>query len=128
MSAAGMTVGNHTLSHPNMASLGEQDQREEIAGAWEALRGRPGVVASLALPFGYSNEVSERAAAAARCESVMGGAGVNRPLDLRRVSRVALSSGGPATLFALAEVVEPIKAKLVQLFRLRRPAWQRVPT
>jgi hypothetical protein len=25
-------------------------------------------------------------------------------------------------------VVEPIKAKLVQLFRLRRPAWQRVPT
>jgi hypothetical protein len=76
----------------------------------QALRGRPGSTTSLAYPFGFYNESSERAAAVLGCSSVMTIGGVNRALDLRRVARVPVPPGGPAALFAQMEVVEPVKA------------------
>ncbi|WP_157972341.1 polysaccharide deacetylase family protein [Saliphagus sp. LR7] len=53
LSAAGWTVGSHTLSHPNLAELDREDQRAEIEGSrrWLEERGFEGA-RYFAYPFG----------------------------------------------------------------------------
>jgi peptidoglycan/xylan/chitin deacetylase (PgdA/CDA1 family) len=118
----GVTVGNHTASHPNLTRLDAAAQSKEMAEGQEALRDRPGTTTSLAYPFGLYNDESERAAGSLGCSSVMTIGGVNRPLDLRRVARVPAASGGPARLFAQMEVVEPVKAGVRRWLRRRLPS------
>lgn len=57
LSAAGWTVGSHTLSHPNLAELDREDQRAEIEGSrqWLAERGFEGS-RYFAYPFGGFDE------------------------------------------------------------------------
>lgn len=126
MASRGVTIGNHTVTHPNLPRLSEQEQREEIVSAWHQIREHAGTVPSLAVPFGYYDSVSEAIATECGASSVMMLTGVNRPLDLRRVARVQVGAGGPATLFSMMEVVEPVKTTLARWLGVRRDAG--VPT
>jgi peptidoglycan/xylan/chitin deacetylase (PgdA/CDA1 family) len=55
MVAAGMTIGCHTRSHPNLTSLGQQRAWDEIAGAKSALEADGFNVDTFAYPYGAYN-------------------------------------------------------------------------
>lgn len=58
-----ITIGSHTINHPNLASLSEEQQRAEIFGGKQELEkqlGRP--VYDLAYPYGSFNETSVKLA------------------------------------------------------------------
>jgi peptidoglycan/xylan/chitin deacetylase (PgdA/CDA1 family) len=54
--AAGMTVGCHTLSHPNLTSLGQDRARDEIAGAKAILEADGFKIDTFAYPYGAYNK------------------------------------------------------------------------
>ena len=104
-----ITFGNHTMTHPNMERLDEDEQRREIIGAHEKLLTRLKRVHSFAHPFGHRGskaaEIAEQAGAL--CSVEVGGAnGTIRPL---RIGRVHLSNQPVPEMFARMEVVEPVK-------------------
>jgi peptidoglycan/xylan/chitin deacetylase (PgdA/CDA1 family) len=55
MIAAGMTIGCHTRSHPNLTALGQQRAWDEIAGAKAALEADGFNVDTFAYPYGAYN-------------------------------------------------------------------------
>jgi peptidoglycan/xylan/chitin deacetylase (PgdA/CDA1 family) len=117
LAANGITFGNHTRSHPNLARLSLAQQRAEMLEAEEALAGHPGWVKSLAYPFGDHTTDTRQLALSLGYESVMLVGGVRAPLDRSRVSRVPVSPSGTATFFAEVEVVAPMKGLLRKLIR-----------
>jgi peptidoglycan/xylan/chitin deacetylase (PgdA/CDA1 family) len=123
MAQAGLTFGNHTASHPNLARLGEAAQSAEIARAQDALASHVGRPTSLAYPFGLYDAASRRVAARVGFTSVMEVGGVNDfPAALHRVARLPVGAWGCAALFAELEVVAPVKARARRLLtRFRRP-------
>lgn len=69
--ADGITVGSHTESHPSLAALSAEEQRQEIAGArrrLETLTGKS--VTSFAYPFGGVDDVSACTVAIAQEEGI----------------------------------------------------------
>lgn len=66
VAAAGVEIGAHSVSHPELDQLANAELRRELGGAKSALEDRlGGAVTGLAYPFGYSNRrVREMAAAA----------------------------------------------------------------
>jgi peptidoglycan/xylan/chitin deacetylase (PgdA/CDA1 family) len=67
LAAAGMEVGSHTLTHPNLAALRNGELEEEISGSktrLERLADAP--VRGFAYPFGKRSHVSEEAARTVR--------------------------------------------------------------
>lgn len=119
MAEAGITFGSHTATHPNLARLSEIDQRAELVASRDFVAGLPGSCASLAYPFGDHTAVTKDIAVELGFTSIMEVGGANDPVDLRRVARVPVNSGGAARLFAELEVVTPIKA-LALRWRRRR--------
>jgi peptidoglycan/xylan/chitin deacetylase (PgdA/CDA1 family) len=112
MAAHGITFGNHTGSHPNLARLSPEAQRAEIASGARALAGRPGARTDLALPFGLGGETAAAAARDAGCRLVLGLGGVNAGRVGPVVARVPMASESEAVFFADLEVVTPVKAFL----------------
>lgn len=108
----GVTFGNHTMSHPNLAAITRDKQRAEIAGAQDMLIARIGEVTSLAYPFGHHNDETARIAGAIGLKSMAEVGGTNVPLKARSIGRVHVSATTDAGLFAQMEVVEPVKARL----------------
>ena len=112
MREQGFSFGNHTVSHPSLPSLSEEQQRAELRDAREQLSQALGPVASAAYPFGDHDAATRRIALAEGHRSLMEVGGVNSPLDLQRVARVQVSSSSVAGFFADLEVATPIKAFL----------------
>ena len=104
-----ITFGNHTMTHPNMERLDEDEQRLEIVGAHEILLPRLKRVHSFAHPFGHrGSKAAEIAAEAGSLCSVEVGGG-NRTIRPLRIGRVHLSDQSVAEMFARMEIVEPVK-------------------
>ena len=120
----GMTFGNHTATHANLAlcspDVTESELNELIS------RPPPGFRRTLAYPFGIYTDVAREMAVAVGHQSIMQLGGVNRPLALSSVARTPVSARTHAELFAEMEVVAPIKALLRGLFR-RDPYGYRHP-
>jgi len=117
MSAAGMSFGNHTCSHPPLAQLEREACREEIRGAALALAQLPGATDSLAYPFGSRTEDTRRVALELGIRSILEVEGVNSPLDPTRIGRIKVGSDSVAVLFARMEIVEPVKSRLKRWLR-----------
>ena len=126
MARAGLTFGNHTASHPNLARLSEAAQSAEIARAQDELAAHVGRPTSLAYPFGLYDAASRRVASALGFTSVLEVGGVSDfSAALHRVARVPVGAWGCAALFAELEVVAPVRARahrLLARFQRARPA------
>jgi peptidoglycan/xylan/chitin deacetylase (PgdA/CDA1 family) len=89
--AHGIGVGAHTRSHPELTTIGPDEQRDEIDGARGDLQRRFGAaVRTFAYPFGdCSSRVAERVAAAGFDAACGSRSGVNDPatplMQLRRL-------------------------------------------
>jgi peptidoglycan/xylan/chitin deacetylase (PgdA/CDA1 family) len=110
MCGQGITFGNHTATHPNLARLTEAQQHGELVRARAALAGWSGAANSLAYPFGNHNAISRALAQNLGFESVMAVGGVNRPLDRYGIARVVVFGGSAPLIFAELEVLAPVKA------------------
>ncbi|MDA8348480.1 MAG: polysaccharide deacetylase family protein [Pseudomonadota bacterium] len=111
----GITFGNHTTNHPNMATLDAIRQKEVIGQALSCLTAKLGTVTSLAYPFGDHNQTSRRIALEAGHTTIMEVGGVNNPLDLTRVARSILTGRSDAQRFAELEIVAPAWGYLKKL-------------
>jgi peptidoglycan/xylan/chitin deacetylase (PgdA/CDA1 family) len=126
MRNAGVTFGNHTYSHPNLALLPDAECRDEIArgarsdGGKERVPG--GVHPTLAYPFGSYTESVRRTALELGVVSLAEIGGWNRPLELTRLARTPVYATTDAEFFAELEVVYPVKTRLRRLLSGRRQA------
>ncbi|GIH90801.1 polysaccharide deacetylase family protein [Planobispora siamensis] len=69
---AGATVENHTLTHPDLHTLGYEGQRAEICGASKLIRGQTGTAPWLLRPpFGNHNTLTRRAAKACGVKALL---------------------------------------------------------
>lgn len=114
MARAGMTFGNHTNSHPNLARLEDAEQEAEVAGGRDGVRRALGVWPnSLAYPFGQPGERARQYALETGHTTIMELGGFNPvELDRARVGRVLVTQDHPALLFAEIEIVPRVKALL----------------
>jgi peptidoglycan/xylan/chitin deacetylase (PgdA/CDA1 family) len=110
---SGITVGNHTWSHPSLAALTGEAQHRDMDLARAALDSLPNWVPSLAYPFGDCNEQSAAQALATGHETICEVGGANRPVRPDRIARIPISPWTtPARLFAAVEVVATLKGLL----------------
>ncbi|HEY2715323.1 MAG TPA: polysaccharide deacetylase family protein [Solirubrobacterales bacterium] len=65
LAAGGWEIGSHTLTHPRLTKLGDEELRHELEGSRRLVAARLGRCDTLAYPFGAWDERVERAAAAA---------------------------------------------------------------
>ena len=99
-----VTVGAHTVTHSELASLDREAQATELAGsraALEALIGRS--VTQLAYPFGHADSITAETPGLARAAGfaaayVNGGGAVRAADDAYRLPRVYASDWDPAAL------------------------------
>jgi peptidoglycan/xylan/chitin deacetylase (PgdA/CDA1 family) len=120
MSRQGMTFGNHTATHPNLAQLTEEEERCELMRARQALETCDGAVNSLAYPFGNFSAVSRELASELGFATIMLVGGANRPFDRHGIGRLVLSGASAPVLFAELEVVPPVKALVKAALRAAR--------
>jgi peptidoglycan/xylan/chitin deacetylase (PgdA/CDA1 family) len=59
---AGHEIGSHTMTHPNLAKLSEQETEAEIAGSFEVLTRELGQVKHFAWPYGHFSDFNPIAA------------------------------------------------------------------
>jgi peptidoglycan/xylan/chitin deacetylase (PgdA/CDA1 family) len=109
MCAAGVSFGNHTVSHPNLARLMPADQYLEISRATAIIASHVRAAPALALPFGLGGPDVAAAAHDAGCTMVLGLGGTNRSPQDPTVARVPMATASLAVLFAELEVVTPCK-------------------
>jgi peptidoglycan/xylan/chitin deacetylase (PgdA/CDA1 family) len=117
MQRCGISFGNHTMSHPNLARLTKDEQTFEIAGAQDVINKRIGCATSLAYPFGHLSDQTANIASGLGLTSMAEVGGTNFPLCAHKIGRVHVSATTHAGLFAQMEVVEPIKAHLRKWLR-----------
>lgn len=127
LAGAGLTVGNHTWSHPSLPCLPVPAQIEEIARGMAALAHLRHSVPSFAFPFGDASEPARAAATAGGHRTICDVGGVNRPGEPHRIARVPLHPhAAPAAIFAELEVVATLKG-LVKSWLARRRRAARTP-
>ncbi|WP_244894111.1 polysaccharide deacetylase family protein [Planobispora rosea] len=72
MREAGVTIENHTLTHPDLRALGYEGQRAEICGASRLIRRQVGTGPWLLRPpFGNHNTLTRRAAKACGVKALL---------------------------------------------------------
>ncbi len=124
LQASGLTVGNHTWSHPSVPRLEPAECLDEVRGGAAALSHLPHWVASFAYPFGDCNPAARDTALQTGHRTVCEVGGVNAPLRCDRIARVPVHPhAGSAGLFAELEVVATVKGlarSLVERLGLRR--------
>ncbi len=89
MAEAGAEFGSHTLSHPVLSTLGDEELRQELLDSRSRVRDRLGHCDLLAYPFGAWDARVERAAADAGYRFAftlpIGAQGTATPLSIPRV-------------------------------------------
>ncbi|MFF3443066.1 polysaccharide deacetylase family protein [Streptosporangium sp. NPDC002721] len=69
---AGATIENHTLTHPNLPTLGYEGQKAEICGVSKLIRRHTGTAPTLFRPpFGNHNTLTRRAAKACGIDALL---------------------------------------------------------
>jgi peptidoglycan/xylan/chitin deacetylase (PgdA/CDA1 family) len=104
-SDAGLTIGSHSHSHPELSRLTDQSQCHELERSKEILESRLGrKIQALAYPFGWPgayNKATRTAAAQTGYRLAFSGcAGVNRPgtLDAYEINRLGVGSADSLVL------------------------------
>jgi hypothetical protein len=112
--AAGMEIGGHTRTHPNLRRVDDpQTMREEIGGCYEDLARFVQPPVAFAYPFGYSEFMSDAADEAIRCAgfqisfSFIHGFASRQSLNTYRLPRIHASHGEDYQAFRLATAVAP---------------------
>jgi peptidoglycan/xylan/chitin deacetylase (PgdA/CDA1 family) len=116
---AGVTFGNHTVSHYGLARLDPASCAAEIRQAAARLAEVPGTVPSLAFPFGRRHEETRPLALALGIGSLAEVGGSNVRFDRTRIARVSVTRQSVGGLFAQMAVLEPAKAWLARARRKR---------
>ncbi len=127
MSREGVEMGAHTVTHPELPGLSDEDLRREIRGSKEAIEqrlGRP--VSSFCYPRGRFDDRVERAVAGAgfalACTTLPGAVSpADPPLRLRRTF-IARDDGPRDFLHKLAGTWDALHAARQRLGRDRAPA------
>jgi peptidoglycan/xylan/chitin deacetylase (PgdA/CDA1 family) len=114
LAKAGVSFGNHTVSHYDLARLDSMSCAAEIRGAAARLAQVPGAVRSLAFPFGRRTEETRQLALALGIGSLAEVGGSNARFDRTRIARVSVTHQSVAGLFAQMALVEPAKAWLAR--------------
>jgi hypothetical protein len=117
MASAGVSFGNHTVSHPPLARVPLDACRDELRVAASVLEHLPGAATTLAYPFGSHDDQTRRIAQELGHCSLLEVEGVNSPFDATRIGRIKVGAHSAAVLFARMEVVEPLKAALKRMSR-----------
>ena len=121
MAQNGITFGNHSASHAVLSRLSEEECRQELSTARDALQNLPGSIPSLAYPFGSWNKATRRIAIELGCTTLLDVEGLNHPMDPLNVGRLNVTSISPAVLFARMELVAPLRFCVKRLLlKLRR--------
>jgi len=115
MAEHGISFGNHTAAHPNMARLTESTQLEQMQLGRQALLSRGLSCTSLACPFGIATQATGRLATQLGHRSVMELGGGNQRLDLLHIGRLLPRATTDAALFAELEIVAPVFSLLRSL-------------
>lgn len=111
MNGAGISFGNHSRTHPNMARLTEEAQIAEIRSAQSDLENHIKVT-SFAHPFGHKGPTTARLVSQAGLTTAANVGGYNRPVSRLSLGRTHISNESVRGLFARMEIVEPIKELL----------------
>jgi peptidoglycan/xylan/chitin deacetylase (PgdA/CDA1 family) len=114
LAAAGVSFGNHTASHYDLARLDSASCAAEIGRAAVRLAAVPGAVPSLAFPFGRRNEETRQVALSLGIGSLAEVGGSNARFDRTRIARVSVKHQSVGGLFAQMALVEPAKAWLAR--------------
>ena len=108
--SSGITVGNHTWSHPSVTRLEPAECFDEVKGGAARLSHLPHWVPSFAFPFGDRNRAARDAALQTGHRTMCEVGGVNAPFRSDRIARVPVRPhAGSAGLFAELEVVATVK-------------------
>lgn len=108
----GITVGSHTWSHPNLASLGERELVAEITQSRDWLRAEFGHKALnwLAYPYGIdSSRVRQAVADASYAGALRIDGGWHRPAEVSRYARPRLSIGSGFRLRGLRSRINGVR-------------------
>jgi len=108
----GITVGSHTWSHPNLASLDERELVAEITQSRDWLRAEFGHKALnwLAYPYGIdSGKVRHAVANASYAGALRIDGGWHRPADVSRYARPRLSIGSGFRLRGLRSRINGVR-------------------
>ncbi len=103
-------IASHTVSHPDLETLNEEQQRHEIVDSktdLEAIIGRP--VWTFAYPLGHFDETSEALAAQTYIASVaIRGGRTQKPADIDTLRRLRIASLRGASLRLFLEGSDPL--------------------
>jgi peptidoglycan/xylan/chitin deacetylase (PgdA/CDA1 family) len=119
LASAGVSFGNHTVSHYDLARMDPASCAAEIRQAAARLADVPGTVPSLAFPFGRRNEETRQLAIALGIGSLAEVGGSSVRFDRTRIARVSVTRQSVGGLFAQVAVVAPAKAWLARARRRR---------
>ena len=123
MAEAGIEFGAHTLTHPHLPTLGDEELREELFESRDRIRERLGSCESIAYPFGdWDGRVAKAAADAGYRFAFTMPRGAQRDATLMSLPRVAVDhrDRGSRFLIKLAPpgrrlLLSPAKATLRRL-------------
>ena len=130
MSRVGISFGNHTATHPDLARLDVAAQQEEITRASLSLEANlpsHARISALAYPFGAYGANTPEAVAACGMRVMLTIGGSNQLGKSLHFSRTPVGRASVARLFADLEIVEPAKALLRRMFsrRVQNPGKRR---
>jgi len=122
MSRAGIAFGNHTATHPDLATLDVVAQQEDIIRASLSLEANLPTharISALAYPFGACGANTPEAVASCGIRVMLTIGGSNQLGKSLHLSRTPVGRASVARLFADLEIVEPAKASLRHVFSRR---------
>ncbi len=126
LAAAGLAIGSHTWSHPDLTRLPDAQVRDELRRSRAALEERLGVpVTSFCYPRGLWSRRLEPRVGEVYELAVVGGGGRVRSRGLRPlcIQRVPLRADGPASLIPLLDAPVWLEERVADTVRrhVRRP-------
>jgi peptidoglycan/xylan/chitin deacetylase (PgdA/CDA1 family) len=125
LQGCGLTLGSHTVNHPNLACLSIEDQRSEISRAKQRIEEEDHECTSLAYPFGDHEAATRRLAVECGYHTVMEVGLRAGPLDATGIGRIPVMASDAAGLFTEIELVAPLKARIKKLLATMRGSRKR---